>query len=59
MATLTERTCGMLTMHDCYLQVVMFSILGYGALTKPLLALMLKDIDKPLIDQLRTIPLLG
>jgi len=40
------------------LQVVMLSILGFGALTKPLLAAMLKDTDTPIIDQLRTIPLL-
>jgi hypothetical protein len=41
------------------LQVVMLSILGFGALTKPLLAAMLKgDSDASLRDQLRTIPLL-
>jgi hypothetical protein len=40
-------------------QVVMLSILGFGALTKPLLAAMLKgDSDASLRDQLRTIPLL-
>lgn len=40
------------------LQVVMVSILGFGALTKPLLAAMLKDTDAPIMEQLRAIPLL-
>eukprot|EP00879_Flechtneria_rotunda_P020154 GHRR01021195.1.p1 GENE.GHRR01021195.1~~GHRR01021195.1.p1 ORF type:complete len:511 (+),score=207.14 GHRR01021195.1:167-1699(+) len=42
------------------LMVVMLSILGFGAFTKPLLAAMLKgDRDMPLMDQLRAIPLLS
>ncbi|WIA30258.1 hypothetical protein OEZ86_000348 [Tetradesmus obliquus] len=42
------------------LMVVMISILGFGALTKPLLAAMLKgEREASLRDQLRTIPLLS
>lgn len=40
-----------------FLQIVMFSILGFGALTKPLLAAMLGG-DTTLMEHIRTIPLL-
>lgn len=54
-------SCGRVGASACCGQVVMLSILGFGAFTKPLLAAMLKgDAEAAaLAAQLSKIPLLG